>query len=904
MKKISGIIFFTAIFCFGFCMAEDGPRMPAGRDNPHNELRVSAIAGLTVSDGENGPQGVLAAFFGMLDGTLVVAGGCNFPEVPAADGGEKVFYREIWGMRNPLVKDARWEKLGELPEAAAYGACGVTPAGIVCVGGKNAENSLRTVWILKWNAEKTRIVAEVLSMLPVTLDEAAGAVMTQKIAGMTKHFFYVAGGNAEGKPSARTFRLNLSDAHCVWEEIPAFPGKGRVQPVAAVQNTATEKHFFLMGGYHPRGEVVADTAQGADTQPAEIFSDGYRFNPAAGAHGTWTSVAACVPHEECEPRALVGAVCVPSGSHHLLVMGGVNRERFFHALNHPGADADYMKHAPQWYGFNRNLLVYHTLTDAWVAEGEFPELARVGAAVVPCEGGGTWLVVGGELKPGVRSVDACVLEIMTRTRFGALNWAVLGVYLLTMLGVGYYFMRRTADSDDFFKGGGRIPWWAAGISIYATMISAITYMGIPAKVFATDWTYYPFQLMIPVISIPVIIYYLPFFRRLNVASAYEYLENRFNYAIRLMASLLFITFMLARTALVLYLPSLALATVAGIDIYTCIMLMGVVTVIYCTMGGVEAVVWGDVIQGFILVAGAIFAAVYLVFRTEGGPAAFLEIGEANHKFRLFIWALDPTKVVFWVAIVGGLANNLITHTSDQAVIQRYLTTKDEKSAGRGIILNAIMNVLVSIAFYTIGTGLYTFFKTHPQEMDFTLANSDAIFPFFMMSQLPVGVAGLLIAAIFAAAMSTISSNINSTATAFSMDIYRKIFPKSDDRHLLRIARWCCLLTGLLGMVLAVVMATWNIHSLLDYFNKILGLLTGSLCGLFVMGIFFPRINARGALAGFVAGTLTVFAVSFYTAVSFMLYGAIGIVASVLVAWLWSLVDPQRTPQPGLTRNEE
>ena len=199
---------------------------------------------------------------------------------------------------------------------------------------------------------------------------------------------------------------------------------------------------------------------------------------------------------------------------------------------------------------------------------------------------------------------------------------------------------REGGADDFFKGGGRIPWWAAGISIYATMLSAITYMAYPAKAYATDWTYYPMLVTILLVSFPVIRYYLPFFRRLNVTSAYEYLERRFNAATRLMASALFIVFMVARMALVLYLPSLALTAVTGIDLYICIILMAVVTILYCTMGGVEAVVWGDVVQGFILVGGAIFAVAYLVLNTEGGVGGFVDLGAAADKFRLFDWSWD------------------------------------------------------------------------------------------------------------------------------------------------------------------------------------------------------------------------------------------------------------------------
>lgn len=318
------------------------------------------------------------------------------------------------------------------------------------------------------------------------------------------------------------------------------------------------------------------------------------------------------------------------------------------------------------------------------------------------------------------------------------------------------------------------------------------------------------------------------------------------------------------------------------------------------MGGVEAVVWGDVVQGVILVGGAIVAALYLIFNTEGGAGGFFDIAMQNDKLRLFDWSLDWTKATFWVVIVGGLANNLISYTSDQTVIQRYLTTKDERGAGRGILMNGIMSVFISIVFYAIGTGLYTFFKTHPAELDYTMGNSDAIFPFFMMSQMPSGLAGLLIAAIFAATMSTISSNINSVSTAFSIDVFRKLRPQADDRTMLRVARRTCIVSGVIGVIIAVLMATWNILSLLDYFNTILGLLSSGLGGLFIMGIFFPRINARSALIGFATGTAVVFYLNFLTSVSFLLFGAAGMAVSVVVALLASCFSREERRQDGLT----
>lgn len=873
----------------------------AVNDNKHNTVRLEKLPQLVVSERAGVQEGVSAAYAGVAGDVLIVAGGCNFPDMAAAEGGRKVYYDDIYVLEHPLDKGASWKKAGTLPYRAAYGVSVTTPYGVVCVGGNNAERSLNEAWILKWSPEKSLVVTEFLPALPVAMDNLTGGASGNKM--------YVAGGNIDGVPGNRCFVLSLdrlAAGAAVWEELPPFPGSPRVQPAGGVQNGAEEARFYVMGGFLPARNGEA----------GKVLTDGVYYSP---RDNQWYPAADMLPAGEQKHMALVGASGVASGSHHLVFIGGVNGEKFETALNAPlriqqalaaGDDSlagqirmesgRYMDYPADWYAFNSQLLIYHTLTDAWVTEADFSELARAGAAVVPYRG--KWLVVNGEAKPGIRSADVSVVGMEMKADFGWINWTVLIIYLFAMLFLGYFFMRRSNSSDDFFKGGGRIPWWAAGISIYATMLSAITYMAIPAKAFATDWCYYPMQLSILLVAFPVIKYYLPFFRRLKVTSAYEYLERRFNYTTRFMASALFIVFMVARSALVLYLPSLALTTVTGIDIYICIMLMGVVTIVYCTMGGVEAVVWGDVIQGIILVGGAFLAAGFLIFNTDGGFAGYVDIAMDNDKFKMFNWSFDYTKATFWVVILGGLANNLISYTSDQTVIQRYLTTKDERGAGRSILMNGIMSVVISIAFYAIGTGLYTFFKSHPAELDYSLANGDAVFPFFMMSQLPVGLAGLLIAAIFAATMSTIASNVNSTSTAFSVDIYKYFRPHIQDRQMLSVARWSSVGFGLLGTALAILMATWNILSLFDYFNTILGLLSSGLGGLFIMGIFFDRIEAKGALIGFLTGTVVVFLLSIYTSTSFLLFGAAGIVVSVSTGLIVSLFIRRKKDLAGLTWN--
>lgn len=883
MKNI--LILFSLYLIFPLAMSGQ-----SGNDNRYNSVEYRSLPPLQVG----GQEGVAGAFAGTLDGgkKIVVAGGCNFPERPAALGGKKYFYQEIFEYQySDGNHSGSWKKKGRMPHALAYGANVTTPEGIVCMGGTDGRQATAKVFIL-YSGPQGKIIQEELPPLPATMDNMA--------ATYGAGYIYAAGGNVNGRPLNAAFRLAWPDGKR-WERLPDFPGDPRLQPAAAMQNGPSGLCLYLMGGYN------CDTVKGS----VKVHTDGIAYDPVSNV---WKPVAQVVPYGCNEPMAIVGAQAISSGCAHIVFLGGVNRNIFEKALkrqllcektNSPLLKGKYEKEThyymtrqPSWYAFNDELLIYHTVTDTWVTESKNSLLARAGASVVKC--GDEWVVIDGELKPGVRSADVTAVKMTMRPSFGWLNWTVLIAYLAAMVALGYYFMRREGNSNDFFTGGGRIPWWAAGISIYATMLSAITYMAYPAKAYATNWTYYPMLVTILLVSFPVIKYYLPFFRRLKVTSAYEYLERRFNTTTRLMASALFIIFMIARMALVVYLPSLALTAVTGINLYTCIVLMSLVTIVYCTMGGVEAVVWGDVVQGIILVGGAIIAVFYLIFSTEGGVPAFVSLGMEAGKFKLFDWSLDYRTATFWVIILGGIANNLISYTSDQTVIQRYLTTKDEKSAGQSILVNGLMSVFVSVFFFAIGAGLYTFFKTHPAELDYTMAKGDTIFPFFMMSQLPKGLAGLLIAAIFAATMSTISSNINSVSTAFSIDFYKRFRPHTTDAKMLRVARWSCLASGALGMVLALVLASWDIFSLLDFFQEILGLLSSGLGGLFLMGIFFPRIGGRAALAGFLCGVATVFAVRWLTDTSFLLYGFIGMAVSVLIAYAFSFFDVERKDLTGLT----
>ena len=475
---------------------------------------------------------------------------------------------------------------------------------------------------------------------------------------------------------------------------------------------------------------------------------------------------------------------------------------------------------------------------------------------------------------------------MTQTSLHPLNIAVFAVYLAGMVAMGLFFSRRNKSSDDYFRGGGKLPWWAVSLSLYATMFSSITFLSVPAKVFHSDMRYFSLSFGILILAPVVVKWYLPFFRKLNLTSAYEYLEVRFNLPCRLFASAAFIMFMVARTAIVTYLPAIALSAVTGVDVNWAIAAVTVVTIFYCTIGGVEAVVWSDFVQSLILIAGTAVMFAFMVLGTDGGVAGFIEKGLAAGKFHTFDFVFDMKEPCFWVVLIGGIVGNLASYTSDQCVVQRYMTTRDESGAAKSIYLNGVLSFINNIVFFLVGVALFTFVASCPGFLPDTL-KGDAILPYFIGFGLPPGVSGLLLAAVAAATMSTLSSNLNAAASAFATDFFKRLSRREvSDASLLRCGKICTVVVGIVGGGFALVLANMEIKTVFDQFQKFLGVLTGGLGCLFFMGIFLKRINAAGAIAGLAANYVVCFALdacSFEGKPHLLLYGAIGMAACLVVA---------------------
>lgn len=469
-----------------------------------------------------------------------------------------------------------------------------------------------------------------------------------------------------------------------------------------------------------------------------------------------------------------------------------------------------------------------------------------------------------------------------------INLAVIAAYLLLMLVVGVFFVRGNKTADDYFTAGGRLPWWVVSMSIYATMFSSITFLSVPALVYHTDCRYLLKATGI-IILVPVVLrYYLPFFRRLKLTSAYEYLEVRFNLSCRIFASAAFTLFMIARTAIVAYLPAVAISAVTGLDFNASIAIVTLVTILYCTIGGITAVVWSDFVQSVILIVSTAAMFVYLIAGTEGGFLGFIAKGMEAGKFTMVDLRFDWSEPVLWVVLVGGLVENLVSYTSDQCIVQRYMTTADEAAAAKSIKLNGLVSFVNCVVFFFLGVALWTFYQSNPAlQPDIQL--KDQVVPWFIARSLPVGFSGLVLAAVAAATMSTLSTNLNSAATAITTDFYTRLFR---GRNPLKCGRVVTFLTGIIGGALALVLANIEVGLIYNQFLRFLGVLTGGLASLFFMGRFMKFVNGRGAFIGLVANYTVCFSLDmtkFEGKPHILLYGAIGMVSCLAVSSLASVV---------------
>lgn len=469
-----------------------------------------------------------------------------------------------------------------------------------------------------------------------------------------------------------------------------------------------------------------------------------------------------------------------------------------------------------------------------------------------------------------------------------LDIVVLVVYVVAVVGLGCWFATKSDNREEFIAAGRSLPGWAVGLSIFGTYLSSNTFLGVPGKAYATNWNAFVFSLSLPVAAFIAVRWFVPFYRRSGAISAYQHLEHRFGPWARLYVMVLYLLVQISRVAVILYGVALALQPLTGWSMPTIIIAAGVLITLYTVLGGIEAVIWTDVVQSIVLTIGAAALLVMLLVGTPGGPMEAIRIANAEAKFDL--GSLEPTlrkisdaQSTVWIVLLFGLFENLKNFGIDQSFVQRYHTAKDDGAANRSVWLGAMLYVPISLGFFAIGSAAFAYYETHPEmlaevrtqraeeqlvgegvevtpdaiaERAATLGDSDvgdAVLPHFIVTALPPGCAGLLLAAIFAAAMSSIDTSLNSSATVVHEDVWiRYVNPDATDRQSMAVLHAGTIVFGVIGTTAALAMIGQK--SVLDAWWKLSGTFAGGMLGLFLLGMLVKRANGRAAAIGVVAGT--------------------------------------------------
>lgn len=434
----------------------------------------------------------------------------------------------------------------------------------------------------------------------------------------------------------------------------------------------------------------------------------------------------------------------------------------------------------------------------------------------------------------------------------------LVVFLVYMAGVtlfGASFYAKNKSAAAFTVGDHSFPGWVVGMSIFATFVSSISYLALPGNAYQTNWNAFVFSLSIPVASVMAVKFFVPLYRRANSPSAYAFLENKFGLWARTYVSACYLLTQVMRIGTILYLLALAFNAMFGWDIVTIIILTGITVLVYSLLGGIQAVIWTDAIQGIILIAGALLCLFFLFSAMPGGPGQVFQIALEHNKFSLGSFGASLSESTFWVVLVYGIFINLQNYGIDQNYVQRYLVSKSDREAKRSALFGGLLYVPVSLLFFLIGTSLFAYYTALPGLLPAELPG-DRVFPHFIVNSLPPGVVGLIIAAIFAAGMSTVSTSINSSATVLLTDYYERYRKQGQgEGQSMRVLYLSSFGMGVLGMVVAIALI--NVESALEAWWKLASVFSGGMLGLFLLGAFVERVSVRGAVAGVILGLLVI-----------------------------------------------
>jgi SSS family solute:Na+ symporter len=460
---------------------------------------------------------------------------------------------------------------------------------------------------------------------------------------------------------------------------------------------------------------------------------------------------------------------------------------------------------------------------------------------------------------------------------------IIAAYLAVMILTGFWFARKNKNPDQFTKASGRIPQWAVGVSIYATFLSSNTFLGVPGKAFGSNWNAFAFSLSMPVAAWIAARWFIPFYRNNGDISAYSHLERRFGPWARTYVVICFLLTQLARMGSVFFGIALSLQALTGYSMQSIMIVMGIIIIGYTVLGGMAAVIWTEVAQAAIKTFGAILILYFIISKMPGGVKHIIDIGKAADKFSLGSFHFDLTSSTFWVILLYGFFINLNNFGMDQNYIQRYQTTGSAKNAVGSLWLCVKLYLPVSLLFFIIGSSLYAWYQVHPEMLEAirlrTAVESmptsasisqlklfaaslkpadygDKVLPDFMVNVLPVGVVGLIVAAILSAGMSTISSGMNASATVFTFDIYKRyINDDGTDAQTLRVLFISTFVIGVLATITGISMI--GVKSILDLWWQLSGIFAAGMLGLFLLGIVSRKVKNAAAAFAVIIGLLVI-----------------------------------------------
>ncbi|MGC2166900.1 MAG: sodium:solute symporter [Gallionella sp.] len=440
------------------------------------------------------------------------------------------------------------------------------------------------------------------------------------------------------------------------------------------------------------------------------------------------------------------------------------------------------------------------------------------------------------------------------TGISTIDYLIIVIYLVGTTAFGAWFVKRSRDMQGFTLAGNLIPGWAIGVSLMATYLSSISYLANPGKSYASDWRPFVFSLTLPIAMWVASRWFIPLYRNQVKTTAYEYLEQRFALWARIYMGTAYILLQIGRFAVVLYLTALALAALLDIDIKVLILVQGILTILYTLLGGFAAVIWTDVVQAVVLLLGGLVCLLVLLLNMPGGTEHLVAVTTLEHKFSLGSMNFDLVAQGFWVILIFGIVENLKNFSVDQNYIQRFLSASSEAEARKALWLGGLLYIPISALLFMIGTALFVYYLNVPAG---TLpAKADQVFPYFIVHELPTGMAGLVISGVLAAGMSTLSSSLNSAATTYTIDFYKRVLtPDADDHSQLRMIRTATAMIGALATLASLVMI--NAKTALDVWWDMSAVFGGGMLGLFLSAVLLPKLKSRQAMFATLTGLLFV-----------------------------------------------